>query len=198
MKGALDVHRELLARGVPHEMVRLRERATTADDLPRLLGLSRGCVAVRCYELARRAGPAFAAVLVPAGRQPQPDALLEALEALTLRPARPQAVNAVTDYAHGLVGPVCLPPEVELLADAALGESDVSYCPVGEGQVVLGIRTRDLLVTTGARAAALTSPGDGADVAEVLDLEGWSAPAPRVGRPVAQARGPVPGRTLSP
>lgn len=174
MKSALDVHRELLARDVPHEMVRLRGRASTADDLPRLLGLTSGCVAVRCYEVLRDTGPAFAAVLVPSGRLPQPGALLEALDARSVRPARPDAVNARTDYSAGLVGPVCLPADVELVADTALGTSDVSYCAVGEGEVVLGIRTRDLLVVTGARAVSLTGPSLSDDLAEVLDLERWT------------------------
>jgi hypothetical protein len=159
MKGALDVHRELLSRDVPHEMVRLSGRAGSADDLPRLPGAAGGCVAVRCYEVSRCAGDAFAAVLVPSGRLPQQGALLQALGARAVRPARPDVVNAVTDFASGLVSPVCLPEEVELLADTALGHSDVSYCAVGESEVVLGIRTRDLLVTTGARAASLTEPG---------------------------------------
>ena len=178
MKSALDVHRELLARDVPHEMVRLRGRASSADDLPRLLGLTTGCVAVRCYEVRRDAGASFAAVLVPAGRLPQPRALLEALAARSVRAAGPDAVNAATDYAAGLVGPVCLPPEVELLADATLGETDVCYCAVGEGGVVLGIRTRDLLVTTGARVGSLTGPA--ADDAQddrwgtLVDLDRWS------------------------
>ena len=171
MKGALDVHRELLARDVPHEMIRLRSRATTADDLPRLLELPRGCVSVRCYEVERDSGSSFAAVLVPAGRVPEPTALLDALDARSVRPARPDAVNAATDYAAGLVGPLCLPPGVELLADTALGESDVSYCAVGEGGVVLGIRTRDLLVAVGARAASLTGPAPVAAMGHVIDLE---------------------------
>jgi Cys-tRNA(Pro)/Cys-tRNA(Cys) deacylase len=171
VKGALDVHRELLARDVPHEMLRLRSRALTADDLPRLLGLPTGCVAVRCYEVEREAGPSFAAVLVPAGRLPQPAALLEALGACSVRPAGPDAVNRATDYAAGLVSPLCLPPGVELLADSALGETDVCYCAVGEGQVVLGIRTRDLLVTTGARAAPLSGPSSTTEPGQVLHLE---------------------------
>ena len=171
MKGALDVHRELLGRDVPHEMVRVPGRAASADDLPRLLGLLRGCVTARCYVVTRDQGQAFAVVLVPAGRVPDPDALLAALGARVVSPARPDLVSAVTDYLPGLVGPVCLPATVELLADAALGESDVCYCPVGEAQVVLGIRTRDLLVTTGARVAALTGPAPLAQPATVLDLD---------------------------
>ena len=174
MKGALDVHRELLSRDVPHEMVRLRGRAVTGDDLPRLLGLTTGCITVRCYEVVRDDGPAFAAVLVPSGRLPDPRALLDALGARSVRAARADAVNAVTDYAAGLVSPVCLPPEVELLADASLGDSDVCYCAVGEGEVVLGIRTRDLLVANGARVATLTGPGSASGLADVLDLDRWA------------------------
>ena len=177
MKGALDVHRELLARDVPHEMVRLAGRATTADDLPRLLGLPRGCVAVRCYDVVRKDSRSFAAVLVPAGSLPEPGALLQALDACAVSAARPDAVNAVTDYVAGLVAPICLPLDVELLADAALGQSDVCYCPVGEGEVALGIRTGDLLVTTGARVASLTAPGrpSDLDLDLVLDLDRWAS-----------------------
>ena len=174
MKGALDVHRELLSRDVPHEMVRLSGRALTADDLPRLLGLTSGCVAVRCYDVVREEGPAIAAVLVPAGRIPEPVALLDALAARALRPARPDRINAVTDYTAGLVSPICLPSDVELLADTALGESDVCCCPVGEAEVVLAIRTRDLLVSTGARVATLTGPAPADDLAVVLDLGRWA------------------------
>jgi hypothetical protein len=174
MRGALDVHRELLARDVPHEMVRLPARAVSADDLPRLLGLTSGCIAVRCYDVVRGDGTAFAAVLVPAGRLPQPAALLDALRATSVEPARPDQVHAVTDFAAGLVAPVGLPPEVELLADTALGRSVVSYCAVGEGEVVLGIRTRDLLVATGARAASLTGPDVPGDLAGGLDLARWT------------------------
>ena len=159
MRGALDVHRELLARDVPHEVVRLSSRAGSADDLPRLLGVAAGCVAVRCYEVVRDGRPdAFAAVLVPAGRVPDPAALLEALGARAVRPASAALVNAVTAYAAGLVSPFCLPPHVELLADTALGASDVSWCALGEGGTALGIRTRDLLVATGTRVATLPAP----------------------------------------
>lgn len=178
MKGALDVHRELLARDVPHEMVRLRGRALSSDDLPRLLGLTAGCVTVRCYDVAVHVdadgGSRLAAVLLPAGRVPQPQALLDALGARAVSPASEDTVNAVTEYSAGLVAPFCLPPEVVLLADTALGASEVSYCAVGEGGVALGIRTRDLLVATGARVATLTGPAPADELGLVLDLDAWT------------------------
>ncbi len=158
MRGALDVHRELLSRDVPHEVVRLPSRITSADDLPAALGLEQGCVAVRCYLVERSGRCSFAAVLVPAGSVPGPEALLDALGARSVRPARPEQVNATTDCTAGLVSPVGLPPDLEVLADAALERSATSYCAIGEGGVALGIRTADLLAVVGARTADLTEP----------------------------------------
>lgn len=155
MKGALDVHTELLERGVPHEIVRLDSRIVGADDLPRVLGLPRGCLVVRCYLVERQSGPGLVAVLVPAGTVPAPAALLDALGARSVRLASTEQVNTVTDYAAGLVSPVALPDAVELLADAGVQDSDVSYCSVGESGLALGIRTADLLSATGARIVRL-------------------------------------------
>lgn len=153
MRGALDVHRELLARDVPHEMVRLRGTvAADADDLPRALDHSPTCcVAVRCYVTDQ----GFACALVGAGAVPHPQALLDALDAGTLRPATPDEVNAATEFSAGLVSPVCLPDTAAVVCDSALLRCDVVYCPLGEGGVALGIRTRDLLAATGARVVGL-------------------------------------------
>jgi len=156
VKGALDVHQLLLARDVPHEIVRLRTRLLHADDLPAVLGVDRGCVVVRCYAVEREYGPAFAAVLVPTGATVSPSALLDVLDACSTRAAGTGQINAVTDYAAGLVSPICLPPAVELLADVALREEDVCYCALGEASVALAIHSSDLLAVTRARVAALT------------------------------------------
>ena len=173
MRGALEVHRELLARDVPHEVVRLPVRLASADDLPGALGLELGCVAVRCYLVERSGRCSFAAVLVPAGAVPSPAALLDALSARSVRPARPEQVNATTDCTAGLVSPVGLPPEVEVVADEALLRSPTSYCALGEGGVALGIRTGDLLEVTGARTASLTAGADQPDEGQprTIDLD---------------------------
>ena len=159
MKSALDVHRALLAAGVPHEMVRLRTPALTGDDLPRSLGVARECCAVvRCYRVTRRDGTTHVgAVLLRSGDTPDPASLLDAFRAVSIRPATGAEVNAATDYASALVSPVCLPDGVPLLADAAVGGGDVMYTPTGESGVALGIHTRDLLVASGARVTNLTA-----------------------------------------
>ncbi|HWG93432.1 MAG TPA: YbaK/EbsC family protein [Mycobacteriales bacterium] len=187
MRTALDVHRALLERGVAHEVVRLRTRVSSADDLPSALGLGAdgGCLAVRLYAVVPPPGglgppddgvaaPRWVAVLVPAGKLPDPVALLAALDAGCVRPATPGEVNAVTGYADGLVSPADLPAGVEVLADAAVGLTDVVYTAAGEGGVALGVRTRDLLVACGARAASLAPapvPLPEPRFADIVDLD---------------------------
>lgn len=185
MRGALDVHRELLARGVPHEVVRLPAPVVTADDLPRVLGVDPvQCVAARVY--VTDLGPVV--VAVHAGVVPDPASTLEALGARTLRPATADEINAATRYAAGLVSPVALPAGVRLLTDAALSGAEVLYCPVGESGVALGIRSSDLQAATGAQVAGLSALplppqadgpwGGGARVIE-LDVRGPAGRTPR-------------------
>ena len=170
MKSALDVHRALLAAGIDHEMVRLPGPITGADDLPQALTVdASSCVVVRCYRTTDADGEhALCGVLVRAGDTPDPVSLLDAIAAVSVRPATAAEVNEATDYAAALVSPICLPDNVPLLADAAIGAAEVVYAATGEGGVALGIRTRDLLVASRARVTNLTA---GPLAAE--DRRGW-------------------------
>ncbi|HET7530299.1 MAG TPA: YbaK/EbsC family protein [Mycobacteriales bacterium] len=164
MKDALDVHRSLLAREVPHEVVRLPRMVLSADEIPDALGLpAERCVAVRLY----RADEQTAAVIVRAGEHPHPGAVLAALKARSLRVVRPDEVNALTDFAAPLVSPVLLPESVRVLADACVGHVDVVYAPTGDSGTVLGITSRWLLTASRASVAELCSP-----TAPTVDLDG--------------------------
>ena len=165
MKTAMDVHRYLLDRGVVHEIVRLPRPVLQAEDLPRALGVPADqCMTVRIYV----AGTRTVAVGLPVGVPPQLEALLRAVGSRTLRAATGQEVNAATDYTAGLVPPLPLPGDVPLYVDARLGRYDVVYTATGDSGTALGIRTAELLVSSRARVADLTSPSL-ADV--VVDLE---------------------------
>src|SRR3954471_22889975 len=161
MKDALAIHRELLARGVPHEIVRLRRIILSADELPDALGLPAGqCIAVRLYE----ADKDLVAVCVPAGAAPAPSPFLPARGARRIGIAPVDRINAETDFAGGLVAPLLLPDDVQVFADASLPAREVLYTPTGESGTALGIHSRDLLTVSGARVAPLLTPA-------VVDLE---------------------------
>jgi prolyl-tRNA editing enzyme YbaK/EbsC (Cys-tRNA(Pro) deacylase) len=155
VKSALDIHQELLGRGVAHEIVRLARPVLAADELPDVLELPpERCVVVRPYKADGR----LILAMMRAGDLPEPTALLAAVGAARLQPARPDLVNRVTDYAASLVSPLLLPPQVPLLGDAAVGLSEVVYAPTGDSGTALGIPSRQLLIISGARVTDLRSP----------------------------------------
>lgn len=186
MKTALDLHRRLLSRGIPHEVVRLRGHAAGSDDLPRLLSVEPGeCVAVRCFRVTDARTPDgsavhLVAVAVRAGDAPDETAVGAALEAGTIRPATPDEISTHTGYAASLVSPLGLPEDVVLLADTALAHrpETLRFCATGESGTALAVGLRDLLVESRARVAALTplplvGTGDWrVDGAQVISMEG--------------------------
>lgn len=151
MKDALAIHRALLEQQVPHEIVRLRHPVSRADDLPHALELTpERCLAVRMFGCVGAAtGERFlTAVITLAGGMPAPERISPAVGARLLRPARPDSVNSITEYAADLVCPLLLPDTVPVLADQeALGglpEEEVVYTATGEVWTALAIRLADV------------------------------------------------------
>jgi Cys-tRNA(Pro)/Cys-tRNA(Cys) deacylase len=168
MKGPLDINRDLLAVGVPHEIVRLPRPIATAEELPEVLGLpAASCVSVHLYD----ADGTLYALALPAGAPVRPSILARALGVPAVRPADVDTVNAVTDFCAPLVAPVSLPDNVRLVVDAALGLTDILYAATGESGTVLKIRSHDLLVHTRALVTTLTAPATVA-LADILTPAG--------------------------
>lgn len=174
MKGVLDIHRELLARGVAHEVVRLPRVVLAADELPEVLALpATRCLAVRLYEVGDRGATGaprwrLVAAVVPAGATPAPSALLAGSGGAVLRPAAPDLVNRETEYAASLVSPLLLPDGVDVLVDASCAGDAVVYVPTGESGTAVGLSFADLAAVTGARVANLLT-GDDEVTLDLLD-----------------------------
>ncbi|HXA62917.1 MAG TPA: YbaK/EbsC family protein [Streptosporangiaceae bacterium] len=159
MKDALAIHRMLLEREVHHEIVRLPRAIANADELPEVLGLRAGrCLVTRVFAVVPRSSafPAhLSVVIMRAGSTPRFGGLREALDAHTVRTAGTDLINATTDYAAGLVGPLLLPDDMPIFIDQDviddLGVDDVVYTATGEPSTALGIRTLDLYAICGAK-----------------------------------------------
>lgn len=155
MLGPLDVRRELLDAELPHELVRLPRRIATADELPDVLGVpAAACVVVRIYETDR----GRRAVLVPAGSAPVPQRLARATRARVLGLASATATSLCTDFIATLVAPVCLPRDLPVVADAALGAEPILYAATGDGGTALKIESPVLLRHVRAQVDSLTTP----------------------------------------
>jgi prolyl-tRNA editing enzyme YbaK/EbsC (Cys-tRNA(Pro) deacylase) len=190
MKDALTIHRALLGWETRHEIVRLPFGVATADELPEALGLpAERCLVTRVYacEHVYRAERFLTGAVVCAGRQPLPDAVRREVGARQVRPARADTVNAVTEYAAGLVAPLLLPPAMPLLIDQRIIESrspdDVVYTPTGEPSTALGIRVADLCALTSAKPCHLLPPS-AAKTPPALHIE----PPGLRGRPAGRPR----------
>lgn len=152
MKGALDVHRELLSRDVPHEIVRLPHPVSSADDLPGVLGLPPDrCVAVRVLDVDGE----LVAVLLPVSAGLDESAVLATMHGQSVRQARPAAVSSATEYPPQLVPPLPLPAGLTLLADPSVGGRTVVYAPTGESGTALGIDADALVAASRAQGAAV-------------------------------------------
>jgi prolyl-tRNA editing enzyme YbaK/EbsC (Cys-tRNA(Pro) deacylase) len=150
MKDALSLHRLLLERQTIHEIVRLPCAITSADELPKVLGLpSDRCLCTRVYtDAARR----LAALIVTAGTWPPETVVADALDVAAVAPARADLVNEATEYAAELVAPLLLPEDITMLVDENVADVDeVVYTATGEARTALGIRTLDLLALSPAK-----------------------------------------------
>lgn len=165
MKDALTIHRALLEWEAVHEIVRLPVALAHADELPRALGLPpERCLVTRVYSCdgVYRGRRFLAGVIVPAGERPSMEAVRLTIGAETVHPAHADVVNAVTEYAAGLVCPLLLPDDMPLLIDQrvidALPADDVVYTATGEASTALGIRGRTLYALSHAKPADLSAP----------------------------------------
>lgn len=155
MKGPLDLSRDLLAADVTHEFVRLPRRIVAAEELPAVLGVGgESCVVVHVFEADARP----VAVALPAGFAASTSALVRALGVDDLVLAPPMVTNAATDFTAGLVAPIGLPEDLELLVDASLGTQQVLYTATGDGGTALKIPGPDLLRHVTARVDAFAAP----------------------------------------
>ncbi|MDF2710035.1 MAG: hypothetical protein K0R62_5687 [Nonomuraea muscovyensis] len=147
MKDALAIHRWLLAHQVHHEIVRLPRPITGADELPEAVSAPPGrCVAVTAFEVTGRMGEQVVAIVSTVAAQPLPGVVGGLLGVRGVRPASAFAVNSATDYAAGLVCPLLLPDQLQILIDDRLQpDAEPIFTATGERHTALRIRALDLL-----------------------------------------------------
>jgi Cys-tRNA(Pro)/Cys-tRNA(Cys) deacylase len=163
MKDALAIHRWLLAHQIHHEIVRLPQALTRADDLPDVLGVdARDCLGVTLFEVTTRAGREPVAVVCSVGSAPSLVKIGSTVGATRVRPASPYVVNSVTDYAAGLVSPLLLPDTLTVLVDQraldGFGPDDTVYTPTGERRTALRLRAFHLFTLVPGKAVDLSPP----------------------------------------
>lgn len=175
MKGPLDIVRELLGNGVPHEVVHLPRRIESAHELPEVLGLpASACVVVTLYDTD--AGPGAVAHL--AGATLNLGAVARSFGARTVLIADATTASLATDFSAALVAPVALPADLPLVVDAAVAGAEVVYTATGDPGTALKVHGGDLLRVIRARVAVLSAaPAVGLPAARPAPVEETSPAA---------------------
>ncbi|MEV0389899.1 YbaK/EbsC family protein [Nonomuraea sp. NPDC050643] len=161
MKDALAIHRWLLAHQVHHEIVRLPRPMTCAEELPETVSAAPGrCLVVTVLEVTTRVGrEAVVGVTAPVSAPPRPGAVGGLLGARQVRPAPAHVVNAITDYADGLVCPLLLPESMPMFIDDRLSaDNEPIFTATGERHTALSLRALDLLTLLPGKMVDLRGP----------------------------------------
>jgi Cys-tRNA(Pro) deacylase len=137
-----DVHGELAAKNIPHEILHLPSSSKTAQLAAAALGVDVGDVVKSMLFMLDDELPVLA--LVTGDATVDAEALARDSGAARVRLARGQEVREHTGYAPGAVSPCALATQVPVIADPGVFAPEVLYCGGGTTSTMLRIRSADL------------------------------------------------------
>jgi prolyl-tRNA editing enzyme YbaK/EbsC (Cys-tRNA(Pro) deacylase) len=153
VRSSIDVHNNLLADDIPHELSQLSGPLRDLSSAPAVLGLPAVTVA-RPTVLGDPDG--LVLILAPADRDVDVAQIGELLGRRDLRPVAPDRSPGLTGYLLAFMPPVALESPALIVLDEQLAHQDVIYTTAGEPGVILKIRAADLVKVTNAVVSSVT------------------------------------------
>jgi Cys-tRNA(Pro) deacylase len=139
---SVDVHNYLQTANIPHELSRMPEPARTAERAAVVLGL-RSDQVIKSVLFIAGAEPVM--VMIPGDRMVDYTKLKSELGASSLRLLNADEVRQLTGYLIGCTPPVALKTEMAKYIDLHALREDVVYTGGGEPNMILKIRSYDLV-----------------------------------------------------
>jgi Cys-tRNA(Pro) deacylase len=140
--GSVDVHNYLQTANIPHELSRMPEPARTASRAAAVLGLNPDQIVKSVLFIA---GEDPVMVMIPGDRKVDYAKLKHELGVSHLRLINADEVRQLTGYLIGCTPPVALKTEMPRYIDLHALREDVVYTGGGEPQMILKIRSYDLV-----------------------------------------------------
>lgn len=147
MLSSVDVHNHLQNANIPHELRRIPEPARTAQRAAAVLGLPPHQI-VKSVLFHADGHPVL--VMIPGDRTVDYVKLKKELKASRLRMLSADEVRQLTGYLIGCTPPVALKTEMPKYIDLQALREDVVYTGGGEPEMILKIRSYDLVRATDA------------------------------------------------
>ncbi len=157
MRSSIDLHDDLTARGVAHEIVNLPSSSHTAQLAAEALGVPVGEVAKSLLFVLDDTRPVLA--LVSGDATVDAVALAREEGAAQIRLARSREVKELTGYPPGAVPPRSLATDLPVVADPGVFSPAVVYCGGGTTTTMLRIRSADLEALLQARRLPIAARG---------------------------------------
>ncbi len=142
MRSGDDVHDELAAKDIPHEIVHLPSSSKTAQLAATALGVDLGDVVKSLLFMLDDERPVLA--LVTGDATVEADVLARETGAARVRLARGREVREQTGYSPGAVSPCALATAIPVIADPGVFAPEIVYCGGGTTSTMLRIRSADL------------------------------------------------------
>jgi prolyl-tRNA editing enzyme YbaK/EbsC (Cys-tRNA(Pro) deacylase) len=142
LRSFTDVHDDLTARRVPHDIVHLPSSSRTAQLAAEVLGVPVGDVVKSLVFVLDDERSVLA--LVTGDATVDVDALARDADAGQVRLARGREVRELTGYRPGAVPPCALATPLQVIADPGVFTPEVVYCGGGTTTTMLKIRSADL------------------------------------------------------
>lgn len=142
MFSSVDVHNYLQTANIPHELRRVPEPARTASRAAAMLGLEPHQVIKSIFFIADR-NPVM--VMIPGGTMVDYSKLKAELGVSGLRLPSADEVRQLTGYLIGCTPPVALKSDLPKYIDLYALREDVVYTGGGEPDMILKIRSYDLV-----------------------------------------------------
>lgn len=142
MLSSVDVHNHLQTANIPHELRRMPEPARTAERAAVVLGLAPHQI-IKSVLFYADGKPVM--VMVPGDRMVDYSKLKKELKASRLRLLNADEVRQLTGYLIGCTPPVALKTPMPKYIDIQALKEDVVYTGGGEPEMILKIRSYDLV-----------------------------------------------------
>jgi Cys-tRNA(Pro) deacylase len=150
MKTSVDVHNHLQSLDIKHELVALSGSIKNATRLADLLGLELASI-IKALVFTADGAPLLA--IVPGDRRADPKKIKKVSGAKKISFATDDEVMNMTGYSVGATPPVAWKSQPAAFIDPTVRKTDIVYAAGGETNIVLKMRSSDLVAATGATVA---------------------------------------------
>lgn len=153
MRNSVDVHNFLENKGIQHELVPLDMNIKNAKEAAEALGLEL-CEIAKCLVFKIEESPVL--IIIPGNKKVDFTKLENLLGKKEIKMADTETIFNVSEFSIRATPPVGLKENLSTIIDEQILEKEITYSSGGEANIILKIKSQDLIMATKASVADIT------------------------------------------